>query len=201
MRKTSAAAVAAAVIWALAGCGANPSHDAANQAAMNRASTGTAHAQRSHETPLPAESNPPGDIPDSQAFVPFTSVGSGIRIDVPEGWARSMRGRQLRFTDKFDGLSIVAGAHRPTVDSIKAGARAGRDFAPRTVELPAGPALVVSFTSNSDPDPVTDKRIRLENAAVVFLRGPKAVTVTLWAPLGSDNVDQWNRIERSFRWL
>jgi hypothetical protein len=197
-------AVAAALLWILAGCGGNPPQDSAKQgsAANQRPQKGTTtHAPASLETPLPAESNPPGDIPDTQAFVPYTSVAGGFKIDVPEGWARSLRGREARFTDKFDGLSIVASASPATVASIKDGVRAGGDFHFRSVELPAGRARVISYTSNSDPDAVTDKQVRLENVAIVFSRGAKSVTVRLWAPQGSDNVDQWNRIERSFRWI
>jgi hypothetical protein len=197
-------AAAAALVWILSGCGGNPPQDSAKQTAApsQQPQKGTTtRAPASPETPVPTESNPPGDIPDTQAFVSYTSVAGGFKIDVPEGWARSMRGPQLRFTDKFDGLSIVASAGRATVTTIQKGVRAGSDFHSRGVELPAGRALLISYTSNSDPDPVTDKRVRLENVAIVFSHGAKSVTMTLWAPQGSDNVDQWNRIERSFRWI
>jgi hypothetical protein len=196
--------VAAALVWAIAGCGGTPPQDSTKQstAANQQPQKNSAgHAPASQETPVPAESNPPGDIPDTQAFVPYTSATGGFKIDVPEGWARSTRGRQLRFADKFDGLSIVTSAGAVTVASIKEGVRAGSDFHSRSVELPAGRALVISYASNSDPDPVTDKQVRLDNVAIVFSHGAKSVTVTLWAPRGSDNVDQWNRIERSFRWI
>jgi hypothetical protein len=196
--------VAAGLVWLLAGCAGSQPQDSAKQgSAANQQpqKSSAGHAPASLETPVPAESNPPGDIPDTQAFVPYTSAAGGFKIDVPEGWARSTRGRQLRFTDKFDGLSIVATTGAVTVASIKESVRAGSDFHTRSVELPAGRAPVISYASNSDPDPVTDKQVRLDNVAVVFSHGAKSVTVTLWAPQGSDNVDQWNRIERSFRWI
>ena len=50
-------------------------------------------------------------------------------------------------------------------------------------------------------DPVTNKRVRLENVAYFFYRNGKEVTLTVWAPQGADNVDQWNRMANSFRWL
>ena len=37
------------------------------------------------------EVNPPGDIPDNQAFVPYTSSSGGYTISMPEGWARNRR--------------------------------------------------------------------------------------------------------------
>ena len=45
------------------------------------------------EQPLVPEKNPPGDIPDSQVFVTFTSP-LGFEVKAPEGWSR--QGRQLR---------------------------------------------------------------------------------------------------------
>jgi hypothetical protein len=52
---------------------------------------------------LAAEKNPPGDIPDDQVFVSYTSSASGFSLKVPEGWARSERGSDVQFIDKFDG--------------------------------------------------------------------------------------------------
>jgi hypothetical protein len=157
-----------------------------------------------------SESNPPGDIPDTQAFVTYTSSIGGYSIDAPEGWARSTRGVDVSFVDKFDGVSVTlaqvpAGAHladpsRAAVDALRHDARAGRDFEATTAELPVGRATVVTFTSNSRPDPVTGKRVRLEDRAIICVRPVKVATIRLWAPLGADNVDQWNRIASSFRW-
>ena len=168
----------------------------------------TAPVATSTERPLPAESNPPGDIPDSQAFV--TYANADYSIDSPEGWARSVRGPNVKFVDKFDGMSVTiaeapARSHAPdatraAIDALQRGAHAGRDFQISPTKLPGGPAVVVTFTSNSDPDPVTGKRVRLENRAIIFERPPKTATILLWAPLGADNVDQWNRLGASFRW-
>ncbi|MDQ6873053.1 MAG: hypothetical protein M3037_13775, partial [Gemmatimonadota bacterium] len=69
------------------------------------------------------------------------------------------------------------------------------------VSLPGGKAVVIKYTSNSDPNPVTNKQVRLENVTYVFYRNGKEAMLTMWAPLGADNVDQWNRMANSFRWL
>jgi hypothetical protein len=68
------------------------------------------------------------------------------------------------------------------------------------VKLPGGNAVVVKYTSNSDPNPVTNKRVRLENEAYVFFKNGKEAVLTVWAPQGADNVDQWQRMAKSFRW-
>jgi hypothetical protein len=67
--------------------------------------------------------------------------------------------------------------------------------------LPGGNAVVIKYTSNSDPNPVTNKRVRLENIAYIFYKNGKEATLRVWAPQGADNADQWNRMSKSFRWL
>ena len=69
------------------------------------------------------------------------------------------------------------------------------------VTLPAGKAVAIKYTSNSDPSAVTNKQVRLENVTYIFYRNGKEAMLTMWAPLGADNVDQWNRMANSFRWL
>jgi hypothetical protein len=71
----------------------------------------------------------------------------------------------------------------------------------RQVALPGGKAVLIKYTSNSQPNAVTNKQVRLENEAYVFFKNGKTATLTLWAPQGADNVDQWQRMAKSFRWL
>ncbi len=66
----------------------------------------------------------------------------------------------------------------------------------------AGISIAVKFESNSDPNSVTGKQIRLEGETYYFADGKGRLAVlTLWAPYGADNADQWNLISDSFRWL
>src|SRR5487761_2784650 len=53
------------------------------------------------QQPIAAEKNPPGDIPDNQAFVAFTSP-LGFSIKVPEGWARRESAGAVNFSDKYN---------------------------------------------------------------------------------------------------
>ncbi|HKW44130.1 MAG TPA: hypothetical protein VJN22_00650 [Candidatus Eremiobacteraceae bacterium] len=185
----AAAAAAAIALTSLVACGpANRSSTQSSQSAT----------QSPRETPVASETNPSGDIPDSQAFVEYISP-AGYSLMVPEGWARIARGANVIFTDKFDGISVAVPRVPDTPASIEASGRAGSGFKTQAASLPAGPAVEVTFASNSDPDQVTGKRVRLENDVVILRLGVRHATVRLWAPLGADNVDQWNSIKRSFR--
>ncbi len=162
------------------------------------------------EQALAPEQNPPGDIPDTQAFVSYRSDAGGYTLDVPEGWGRSENGPDVSFVEKLDGLmvTITDTATAPTaatagtaqVAALQQTGRAVQVTEVKDVALPGGPAVLLTYTSNSEPNSVTGKQVRLENNAYLFYRNGQLATVTVWAPLGADNVDQWQRIAQSFRW-
>jgi hypothetical protein len=153
-----------------------------------------------------AEKNPPGDIPDDQVFVSYASPVGGYSLKVPEGWARSEKGPDVDFVDKFDGVavSVAAVAAAPTVKDVVAGLekpeKAVRVVSSKEIRLPGGQALLIKYESDSEANPVTNKRIRLENEAYVFYKDNKTATLKLWAPRGADNADQWKLMSESFRW-
>jgi hypothetical protein len=179
------------------------------------ASSSTETAISSAETAVAPEVNPPGDIPDSQAFVKFTNSTGGYQLEVPEGWAQMAAppeySSDVTFVNKYDGVSVhiapvatpptAASAQASEVKQIQSKYRAVTTTGVSEASLPAGKAVVIKYTSNSDPSPVTNKRVRLENVTYVFYRNGKEAMLTMWAPLGADNVDQWNRMANSFRWL
>ena len=152
------------------------------------------------------ERNPPGDIPDDQVFIPYTSSASGYSLKVPEGWARSEKGSDVNFTDKFDGVAVIVdeAATPPTVkDVVIRLGKAEKDFkvvSTKEIRLPAGSALFVKYQSESETNPVSNKRVRLEDEAYVFYKNGKIAILILWAPVGADNADQWKLISESFRW-
>ena len=161
------------------------------------------------QQPIAAETNPPGDIPDNQAFVAFASP-LGFSIKVPEGWARRESPAAVSFNDKYNALQVVVSA-RPaasTLASLKAIELAALDKSPKAVRilslkpivLPAGPAFVVHYGVNSDPNPVTNKAIRLDAASYYLWKAGKLATLTVSAPAGADNADQWLLMARSFAW-
>ncbi|MCM2294661.1 hypothetical protein NAC44_20235 [Allorhizobium sp. BGMRC 0089] len=161
------------------------------------------------EKAVAPEKNPPGDIPDSQVFVTY-SAKSGYSLKVPEGWARSDLGNGVSFVDKLDGVLVKETADNavPTLDTVKTAfipdlekrSRALKLGKVEQVQLPAGKAVRISFSSNSEPNAVTNKQVRLENEIYVYHKGGKTVSLQLYAPYGADNVDQWNLMSRSFRW-
>jgi hypothetical protein len=165
----------------------------------------------SAETPIPAEVNPPGDISDTQAFIKYMNTAGGYQLEVPEGWARTEKGTDVTFVNKFDGVKVhvARAATAPSVVSVRANEAKQIQSQGHAVtigdvseaQLPAGKAIVVKYTSNSDPNPVTTTRVRLEDVAYIFFKNGKEAMLTVWAPQGADNVDQWNRISQSFRWL
>jgi hypothetical protein len=162
------------------------------------------------EKPLAPETNPLGDIPDSQVFITYVASPGGYSLEVPEGWARSVTGSDVRFVDKFDGVSvtlqpaasapIAAGAAQNEALALAQTERAAEVGKATNVKLPGGQAVRITATANSDPDPVTGKQVRLEEEIYLFYQNGVLASLQLWAPQGADNVDQWQRMAESFRW-
>lgn len=161
------------------------------------------------EAPLAPEHNPPGDIPDTQVFVTHRSP-LGFSIQVPEGWARADGHSSVRFTDKYNAIEVAISSEqqelsRATVEAVQVPAlvkteRAVKIAKVASIKLKGGQAVLVAFTSNSDPNPVTNKQVRLEHNRYFLLKDGKLATIDLAAPDGADNVDDWALIAQSFRW-
>ena len=159
--------------------------------------------------PIAAEKNPPGDIPDNQAFVEYRSP-LGFSIKVPEGWARREQPNDVSFSDKYNRVQVAVSAHpsAPTIASVKANEVGALERSPKAIRLvsvtqlalPAGAVVVAHYGANSDVNPVTNKAIRLDNASYYFWREGKLAVLTLSAPAGADNVDQWQLMAKSFAW-
>ncbi len=160
------------------------------------------------ETAVAPEKNPPGDIPDSQVFIDY--AGAGYALKVPEGWARRVNGSNVSFDSKLDGVSVTLtpATQAPRLDWVKTQyvpdlIKAGRAVKVTKVSaetLPGGEAIRIDYTSNSEPNGVTMKQIRLENARYLFFKSGTLAVLILYAPAGADNVDQWQLMSRSFAW-
>ena len=121
------------------------------------------------EKAVAPEKNPPGDIPDDQAFVTYQSP-LGFAIKVPEGWARKETSSGASFADKYGAVEILLGdaSELPTVAGVTSGevadllknGHAVKVTAVQMVALASGPAVQVVYTANSDPNSVTGKQIR-----------------------------------------
>jgi hypothetical protein len=152
--------------------------------------------------PAPAETSPTGDIPDTQVFLTYESPARQFSILFPEGWSRSEQRAGVMFVQGFDGerVRLRRASASATAETATTPFQGVRDVRSDAVSLPSGKALRVTFTSTSLPDAVTGKTIRLTNNSYVISSGGRVAIVDLWAPLASDNVDQWRRISTSFRW-
>ena len=213
-RKAGLLAVVFLGIAILGGCGtSNASGGASSGGASTtqQATQASGNGSQSNQKPVAPEKNPTGDIPDTQAFVTYTSQQGGYKVEAPEGWARTVNGGDVSFVNKLDGMNVslqnsqsaptVASVRKNDIPALKKAHGAVQVTNVQSVNTPAGRAVLIKYTSNSEPDPVTGKQVRQENNNYIYYKNGKLATLRLYAPLGADNVDQWNRISQSFGWM
>ncbi len=177
------------------------------------ASGGTGLTQApSSSVPDPAatESNPPGDIPDNQAYVPFTPSGAAVSVKVPEGWARSTTSTSTVFTDKLNRIEIQTSKvpSAPTTASVMSvdvpllQSSVPKFAAPKVeaVTRTAGPGVLLTYQRDSAVDPVTGKVVRDAVERYSFFRGGTRLDLTLSGPANADNVDPWRIVSDSVAW-
>ena len=203
--------VGAALIAALivAGCGTKSSSRNAN-AAGTPAGTTTSSTGSGGAGALSAEANSAatGDIPDNQVFLVFTNHSAGYSLKYPEGWTQSGSGRSVTFSDKNNLVRVlVASGPTPTPGSVTAELNSLKRSTPslsfrppHTVQLPAGPAVMVTYTTLSGPNSVTGKRVLLIVDRYEIGKRGQVATVDLGTPRGVDNKDAYRLISRSFTW-
>ena len=213
--------LAVGVITAGVGCSSKTTGTPAPSASSPGAATTTASGATSPGatgTPVPGsqtavtpEKNPPGDIPDNQAFVAFSAKAGHVAFKVPEGWARSTTPAGVVFTDKLNTIDVSwkSATSAPTISSVKSSdvaaiSAASEAFTLTSVtaeKLPIGDAILLRYQINSAPNSVTGKKYRLEVERHIIFRGATRVDVTLLSPVGADNVDPWNIVKKSLTWL
>jgi hypothetical protein len=201
MRDTSRRFAIAAAIWAigvvLAGCGSTATAPPGSSTA-----SGVAKAL--------SENNPAGDIPDNQAFVPFTPAGGLFTVSVPEGWARTTEGAATIFTDKLNTVRIetrptatapntesVSVYELPAIASSTPDYRAG---AVTAVQRNAGQVMLVTYQGSSPPDSVSGKTQPDAFERYEYWRAGQEMILTLSGPVGADNVAPWRTVTDSLRW-
>jgi hypothetical protein len=118
----------------------------------------------------------------------------------------------VTFVHIYDGVSVhvfpapspptVASVRAKEVKQIASNVRAVKITGISEETLASGAkAVAIRYTSNSNPSAITNKQVRLENVTYILYKNGKEAMLTMWAPVGADNVDQWNRMANSFRWL
>jgi hypothetical protein len=194
--------LAAAGVWA-AGCSSSPSTGPAPNASPS--------APAASAGAVATESPPPGDIPDSTAYVSYRPASGQYEVKVPEGWARTSSAATASFTDKLNSITVqvvkaaaaptVASARATEVQQIQAAEHRVTLTGVSTVSRSAGTVIVIRYSADSQPDPVTGKVYRNSVERYEYYRNGSEAVVTLTAPSGADNVDPWRKVTDSFRWL
>src|SRR3954447_6405485 len=115
------------------------------------------------------ETNPAGDIPDNQAYVPYRLPGGGVTVKVPEGWGRTAAGGAIVFSDKLNAVRIETRPAHGTLSvsvakssDVPTLARSVKGFSLRgvtTVKRKAGTAVRISYLAKAPPNPVTGKAV------------------------------------------
>jgi hypothetical protein len=114
------------------------------------------------------------------------------------------------FSDKYNTIMIASArtAHPPTPASVRAVDLPKIESASKgyvagtvtTVQRTSGPAVLTTYHAYSAVNPVTGKVANEAVERYTFFRAGKSVTLTLAAPVGSDNVDPWRKVTDSFNW-
>ena len=156
---------------------------------------------------LQAEANSAaaGDIPDNQVFLIFRNGAAHYSIKYPEGWAQQGSSGNVTFRDKNNVVRIVV-AHggAATAASVRAGLSrlrgASVQAAPRTMTISGRPAVKVVYGTESAPNSVTGKRVKLVVDRYYLWKNGRRAVVDLGTPEGVDNVDAYRLMIESFRW-
>lgn len=173
-------------------------------------SPGNAHQTQPAANPPATEYRPPGDIPDSQVYVPFRVPGTKVSLKVPEGWARQSTGGTTMFSDHYNSIAIsvqqaasapsVSRAKQTTVPQLRSSVS---KFAPgqvSKVQLQGGSAILVTYLKDSAPNAVTGKVVRDAVERFEFWRHGQEAVLTLTGPKTADNVDPWHLVSNSLQW-
>ena len=202
---------------ALAACGSGAS-TASNSMPPTAATTtstatppsSTSDSPTSAPGPVITESNPPGDIPDNQAFVTYKGTSGNYSVQVPEGWARTAGGASAAFSDKLNGIAItqapaataatVASATAVDVPTLKNSVPRFALGKVTTFTRAGGSGVLITYLADSSQDPVTNKVVRDAVEQYLFWKNGQQVTLTLTGPQNADNVDPWAKVSGSFRW-
>jgi hypothetical protein len=191
-------------------CSSGSGSTSAPQATSSAAVSSSAASSPAGAAPAGTETPPPGDIPDTTTYVAFRPASGQYEVKVPEGWARTVAPAAVFFTDKLNVISVyTTKASAPTVAlaqavEIPAIKRPLHGFALTGVSVvsrSAGTAVLIRYSADSQPDPVTGKVYKDAIERYEFYKNGTEAVVLLGAPAGADNVDPWRTVTNSFRWL
>jgi hypothetical protein len=199
----------AALCLLAAACGSSKTAaPTTSAAAPTTAAATTTTAQSPNALTGEAKAAATGDIPDNQVYVVFSNSQAGYSIKYPEGWAQSGSGKVVTFYDKNNLVrTVVQPGAAPTLaqvstelQALKASTPSLQFRSPQRVRIGGRPAIKVVYTTQSAPNPVTNKRVQLIVDRYYLAQGGKRAIVDLGSPVGVDNVDGYRLMVQSFRW-
>jgi hypothetical protein len=215
VRTQPLAAVASALLAAVlaTGCGSG-GNNAATPATTGVTTTGTTAPRTTQATTtapagtgpsaLQAEANSAaaGDIPDNQVFLVFSNQSAGYSMKYPEGWAQDGSGDRVTFRDKNNVVRVViARGAAPTAATVRSGLQgAAVQGRAQRMTISGRPAFKVVYSTESAPNAVTGKRVKLVVDRYYLWKGGRRAVVDLGTPVGVDNVDAYRMMIESFRW-
>ena len=194
----------------VAACGGSKSAAPTTTAATSPTPASTTTIAQSSPNALQGEAKAAatGDIPDNQVYVVFRNARAGYSIKYPEGWAQSGSGNRVTIYDKNNLVrTVVQPGGEPTLAQVSAELRALKATTsslrfqqPQRVQISGRPAIKVVYTTESNPNPVTNKRVQLTVDRYYLAQGGKRAVIDLGTPVGVDNVDGYRLMVQSFRW-
>jgi len=155
-----------------------------------------------------AQATATGDVPDNQVFLTFANRSAGYSMKYPQGWAQAGGGRRVTIQDKNNLVRItVETAGAPSLGGVsnamkrlQASTSSLRYDPPTVVSLKGKRAIKVVYSTESAPNPVTGKRVKLIVDRYYVTGVRKVAVVDLGTPVGVDNVDAYRLMIESFRW-
>jgi hypothetical protein len=215
LRSTLAAGAAILALAAGAlGCGGSSgtstSSGASSGGGSSTSTTANTKTTANAVNPNAPDATPPGDIPDTQVYVPYSPPGGGYSVKVPEGWSRSSSGGAVVFTDNLNSIRLesMPASRAPTVSTAQ------KILVPQlshsvdgfstpkvsTVSRSAGPAVLITYFAWGKPNPVTGKKPPEAVERYIFFHKGKEVILTLSGEKNADNVDPWRTVTNSLRY-
>src|SRR2546423_3964247 len=98
--RTHLAVAAGIVALVVTGCGGS------QKSSGGQPQQGQPASSNKPANPNQPETNPAGDIPDNQAYVPYRLPTGGVTVKVPAGWGRTVTGGPGGFPGKLHPLPI-----------------------------------------------------------------------------------------------
>jgi hypothetical protein len=192
-------------VAAVAGCGGSGDPPPSTIATQTRPATTTTSAVAPGALQAEANATAAGDIPDNQVFLVFRNSAAAYTIKYPEGWAQQGTGNRVTFRDKNNIVRVIVGAAAtPTKASVLAdlGRLSGVQSrtAPQAMTIAGKPAFKVVYSTESAPNTVTGKRLKLVVDRYYLWQAGRRAVVDLGTPEGVDNVDAYRLMIESFRW-